>query len=271
MTLHEIAKTKNLWKKNFTKEDLDQKDRNGNTVWHISAANKTLQYISASFFTEETLKLRNNDKDTICHIAACNGDIKKIQRHLLTGEILNQKNKFSETVWYLATYSNTLTYIPQRLFTEDVFSKDDTLWNIVAKNKSIRDIPLHLVTKNLLTLKDLSGDKLFSDLDETYINYTISNRNEQLNTLVAGREDLAKDIEFRDPRLILTDISEHSLLFEFNGLNSGIVLNKEGNVLFDKKVFNSLNDAVIFIQNNYNIEQSLTLPQNPTEIDSFVL
>lgn len=88
MTLHEKAKNKLLKatlidrllrkKVPFTTEMLNRYDEDVRTVWHIAAANDSLQDIPESLFTEESLNKVDKHGNTVFHIAAKRERLKDI-------------------------------------------------------------------------------------------------------------------------------------------------------------------------------------------------
>lgn len=304
MTLHEKAKLGALKGESLTTKDLNERDKKGNTVWHIAAGFGTLKDIPQHLFTSTILTKNNKLGDSVWKTAALNNSLSSIPSHLFTEDAFNQKDDdatilhwaaqcwfesiprhlitkerlettcYGQTVWHLAAQYRSLNSIPKELFTSEVFmSKDDfghTVWAMIASNDMIKSVPRHLITNDLLKMKSVFNKSLFTKSDKTYIN-NILQIPEKLNDFINKNPSLAKDIEFRDPRFVLDEVTDDKLIFSFDGFEAAICLNNDG-VLIKKKKFESLNKALLFIEDNCDdIERSLPIPQNNFKLDPFVL
>ena len=109
MTLHEKADRGLLKDEDFSKitpEIMNDRDRNGNTVWHVAASWCGFEGVPKDMFTEE---------------------------------VLNQKDTEGRTVWQKAAFLNNLGDIPPHLFTEQVIAhinETTTLFKVVIPNKT---------------------------------------------------------------------------------------------------------------------------------------
>lgn len=152
---------KDIPKDLFTVEALSQKNKHGNTVWHFATALDGLKDIPKELFTAEVLiKNLNNSDDTVLHIAVAFNKLKDIPKDLFTEEALIQKNKIGESVLYSVKISD-LKHIPEHALTKQVFMAQsgrngDSLAHICLRSKDFKDVPEHLITEDLLKLKNNS-------------------------------------------------------------------------------------------------------------------
>ena len=254
----------------FTSDALSQKSNTGMTVLHSAAYGGTLKDIPEQFLTTDALNQVDDLYDTVWHRAAWYRTLNAIPKHLFTKNVLNQKSFHGETVWHVAARHNTLKDIPFHLFTHDALSQRNdgkfSVFDLININDQIRHLPIHLLNKDLLAIYNDSS--VF--LNETDTNFIKAKIN-CFDTFMKANPNLEKDIELRDPRLILTEINRNMLSFGFVGIEDECVLYKDS-VAIKNETFNTLNDAVLFIEKNYaGIEQSLILPVNKVELHSFVL
>ena len=240
--------------------------------------------------TTELLNERDSGGDTVWHSAACMGALMNIPQHLFTKDAMNQKN--GETVWHTAALYGSLQHIPQHLFTEEALNEEDergnNVWHVIATVESahykafpknledvpfrnrLQDIPQHLIVPNLLKMKNRAQKSLFNTKDRKYIKKVLQ-LPAKLNGFIKNNPNLAKDLEFRDPRLKLIEASKTALIFKFEGTEEQVILNNDGAAINDKN-FNTLNNAVSFIELNHPVEQSISLPANKAEtVENFVL
>ena len=135
----------------------------------------------------------------------------------------------------------------------------------------LQKLPLHLIEKDLLDMKKANGENLFDSENVAYVEKVLQ-MPANLNLFMKENPYLAKQVEFRDPRLVFEEIGEDCLYFRFQGVKDKILLNSDG--VFIKKVnHKTLSNAVTFIEKNYkNIEQSISLPvNNALTVEHFVL
>lgn len=306
MTLHEKAQKRALKGAVITTELLNERNNDGETVWHHAARVNSLRDIPIHFFTEEAMNKvvaggTANDGDTVWHVAAKNYSLEHIPKHLFTEEAMKEKNEKGETVWESAVKNKTLRAIPKHLFTEEVFNEEDgmqnTLWHHAAGTRTLKDIPRRLFSAESLKRKNDAGysalhyaavhDTLraipkhlftqnliegvsFNKAQYEYINTTIETNNKLLEFMGKSSEKLAKEIEFRDERYILDKVDEENVYFQIQGIH--VIVNKEG-VFLNNENHKTLSDAITFIEKTYpDIEQILHLPVNNTvPVGSFIL
>ena len=128
-------------------------------------------------------------------------------------------------------------------------------------------------------MKNKIGYPLFNIEDAKYIKMIILRKankikrlNGRLNTFIKQNPTLERDMIHRDPRLKLIDVKDSNVIFNFEGVKDEIILNKEG-VFINDKNHNTLSNAVLFIENNYeNVEQSIVIHvNNALTVERFVL
>ena len=274
MTLHEKARRNYLQDNDFslvTTEMLNERNEDGCSVWCMAACNETLQDIPKHLFTEECLSQIDKDGNSLWHYAAQFNTLRHIPEHLFTDSSLAQPNQNGDTVWHISTMYGCLKDIPVHLFSEEVLNlknnRESSVLNFVVRSGILKDIPQHLITETLFH----KNPGFFNAVDTLYINNVILER-KLFNDFIENHPSLAKDIEFRDPRLELSEVVKHGVIFKFRGIDDKVILNKDG-VAVGKNLHNSLNDAVLFIEKIYpHIEQSLVLPKNDTlMVGEFVL
>lgn len=87
-----------------------------------------------------------------------------LKGEVLTVELLNKLDKFNNTVWHIAANLETLKDIPRHLFTKDVMNqKNDhghTVWDLAVENE-LSGIPEHLFTKKVLTEETVRRGSIF--------------------------------------------------------------------------------------------------------------
>ena len=246
-----------------------KEENDGYTELHIAALKNNLGTLPKHLFTKEALALKTKWGTTVWHIAAGYGTLKDIPKHLFTKEALNQENDRGRTVWEVAIESSTLKDVPAHLITNEVLSQKNkismTLWQIIGALKKLALVPQHLITSNLLNMKCFSGTT-----NKNYINNVLELPS-KLNNFIEQNPELELSIIHRDSRLILRNVKENKLVFEFVGIKDSVILNKNG-VLMNDKAHKNLHEAVLFIEENYpDIEQSMILPAKSIELKSFVL
>lgn len=91
VSLHEKAKT-SLKDEILTKELLNERDENGDTVLHVAAEHNTINTIPKHLLTCNALKEKNSQVDTVWHIIAFKNNFKDIPENLLTTEDLNTQH-----------------------------------------------------------------------------------------------------------------------------------------------------------------------------------
>lgn len=125
MTFHEKAKNGLLEREVLTTELLNERDEYGNTVWHKAASYNHLD---------------------------------QIPQHLFTADVFNQTNENEITVWQAAAEQD-LSFIPIYLFTEEALSNKlwGNVWHTAAEFSTLKDIPKHLFTKDVLSLSNENG------------------------------------------------------------------------------------------------------------------
>ena len=238
-------------------------------------AEKSFKDVDFSLITTEMLNKTNWTGNTAWHIAAMYRNLKEIPKELFTTESLTLKNRNGDTVLHVAAQWETIKDIPYYLLSEELFNLKDnhniSVWDVISRDSRIKDIPLNLINNTLLEMKD-GKRNLFSSKSSAYIRKVISNRLE-LNTFIKANPNLEKAIEFRDSRLVLFEVKDNYVCFQFkSSKNQKIFLNTDGSVTLGEKL-NSLHDAVLFIENKHpDIEKSLFLPnEENTKIQSFTL
>lgn len=249
----------------FTSDALAQKLESEETVWHMAAWFNTLRDIPVHLFNKEALIQKDEDKNTVFHKAAYGYTFKDIPEHLFTTDALSQINNEGDTVWHLAVIQNNIKDINHDCFSHEALELKDkygySVWSSIACKGDIKKLPLHVISKELLTMKDQHGCILFTG-SKKYINRVISSRSAILNTFIENNPNHAKDLELKDSRLILRDVNKEELVFMFKGIDDKVIVKKDG-VFIKNENLNSLGNAVLFIENNYeNIERSLVLPSS---------
>lgn len=189
MTLHQKANNKLLKGEFLTIEALNEKQENGQTVWHCAAWWHSLKDIPESLFNEYSLNLKDDEGGTVWHNVAIRGNLKYIPKHLFTNDALAKVDQYGRSVWHY-----------------------------IAQNQTIRDVPEHLITKDLLDIQ-------FNEDDKAYIT-NIAELPGLLNKFIIENSILAKDIEHHDPRLKLIDVKNNTLFFSFEGIKDEITLSK---------------------------------------------
>lgn len=157
MTLHEKA-TQGLLKGEFlTSELLNKKNDFGNTVW-ICATEKSLQDIPEHLFTNEVLTQKDRFGITLLQIIASCNTLHLVPQHLLTADNVS-------AVFHTAAKHKSLKHIPKHLFTEEVLSKQndygETVWHLAAQHGTLKDIPKHLLTNKALSLENKDGNTVW--------------------------------------------------------------------------------------------------------------
>lgn len=143
---------------------------------------------------------------------------KEIPPNLLTKNILNSKNYKGESVWYFI---------------------------LLNKNENmLQKLPLHLIEKDLLDMKKANGENLFDSENVAYVEKVLQ-MPANLNLFMKENPYLAKQVEFRDPRLKLIDAKDKSVVFNFEGTSEQVILNKDG-VTLSSATFDTLSNAVSF-------------------------
>lgn len=303
MKLHEQIRSGRIQNvDNLTIEMLDKISDDGQSAWHIAAKNGILFCIPEKFFNPYSMMKQNCDGETVWGLASMisiDGIPEKlfsrdvlIQLHnhrtvfdniirrgthgipdeLITEELFNLEIK-GHNPWHTAAYAKRLCDIPSLFFTDKALKSKNAgidVWCIIGKKHLIKDVPIHLITPELLTMS-YNDKPLFNKDDIDYINEVIN----KLDVCIKALPLFEKDIIHRDPRLILIDIQQDSLLFKFKGTDTDSIILNENGVFFNdttNRNFKSLNNIVTFIENNFDVEKSITIPQvNNTQISDFSL
>ena len=264
----------------MTTEALSKPDYKGNTVWHLAAQRDGLGYIPKNLFTEEVLALKNLEGQSVLISAARHYCLNHIPPHVFTDKTINQIDSTGNTIFHLSAGNNTLEFIPDCLLTKNVMNsknyQGDSVFSIIANSihrNILQKLPVSLIDKDLLNMKTEEGRSLFNIYDTTYIEEVLQLQlSDKLQGFINSNPSLAKDIEFHDPRLIPFDVKDNSVCFQFEGVEEQVFLNKDG-VFLNNENYNSLNEAVLFIQQTYpHIEQSLLLPNSTSfDVQAFTL
>ena len=210
------------------------------------------------------------------HEKAKIGDFKG---EVLTTDLLNEKDEHGDTVWHTAASYGSLKDIPSSLFNIDSLniknSFNSTVWHLLATGyEQFQHIPLLCFTDALLDMKSRSksrpSDDLFGSLQKQIITSKL-NQKAKINDFLLQTPSLAKEVEFADDRLVLSEFVEQAIVFKFDGIDDKVILNKHG-AFVGKSMHKSLNDAVLFIEHTYpDTEKSIFLPSSPSSLGSFIL
>ena len=266
-------------------DELNATDFAGHSGWFMAVADvDKFKSIPKHLFTAAILRKKSAGGDSLLHAAAALGTLDIIPQHLLTHALLNKRNKERDTVWHEAAISGNLEQIPNDLFTQDALklinkngeSVLECILNSYFAVDQIKKVPIHLIDNEIFELKARNGKQLLKLLNRSGAQYVknaiFENLNRNYINFIHKNPSLEKGTEFRDPRLILHKATPDELVFTFTGINDMVTFSKSGAIL-NHKVFESLNQTVMFIQNTYfEIEHKLTLPRcYSCIIDNFLL
>lgn len=147
-----------------------------------------------------------------------------------------------------------------------------TVWEEAVNYKTFKSIPKHLITADLLIMKNTDSQPLLNKSNRKYVEGVISERSINFTKFIKNNPDLETEIALRDTRLDILKYTAKSMFFQFAEIEDEIKLNTEG-VFINDVNYKTLNNAILFIEKKYpNTEQSIILPiSDISKIADFVL
>jgi ankyrin repeat protein len=154
----------------LTQENLELKDEEDITIFHLAARNGQLNCIPTEFLTQKNLTLKNNKGYTPLHWAIGSGTLDQVPAKVITLENLSITANNKHTVMHNAAASGNLKQIPENLWEKELlFFKSDVDYTPIhwaARNGYLDQIPpkiLKQITKEDLQLKDTSGQNVIHE------------------------------------------------------------------------------------------------------------
>lgn len=111
---------------------LNERDRNGYTVWHIAAEYNTLQDIPQHLFTADSLsQITANDYETVWQYISESDCLKDVTEYLFTKEISNIRDRFDEEIF---------TEKQKKYIEDTMYSRKEMLNKFLLKNHLMQKI-----------------------------------------------------------------------------------------------------------------------------------